>query len=98
MITVSAIDELARRLLELVPSAGQEGLANASYEAHEARTDLAANFRDTLRSSLRRLDLVTRDEFDIQRCVLLRTREMVESLEGRVAELESLLGNRPPTH
>ena len=98
MITVSAIDELARRLLELVPSASQEGLANASQEAREVRADLAANFRDTLRTSLRRLDLVTRDEFDVQRCVLLRTREMVESLEGRVAELEAMLGNRPPSH
>ena len=62
------------------------------------RADLAANFRDTLRTSLRRLDLVTRDEFDVQRCVLLRTREMVESLEGRVAELEAMLGSRPPSH
>jgi len=98
VITVSAIDELARRLLELVPAAGQEGLANASQEAREVRADLAANFRDTLRTSLRRLDLVTRDEFDVQRCVLLRTREMVESLESRVAELEAMLGNRPPSH
>ncbi len=95
VITVTAIDDLARRLLDLVPSAGREGLADAS---REARDDLAANFRDTLRGGLRKLDLVTRDEFDIQRCVLLRTREMVEALEHRVAELEAQLGPRttPP--
>lgn len=95
MVTVPAIDELARRLLELIPSAQAEGLANASREARE---DLANNFRDTLRSGLRKLDLVTRDEFDVQRCVLLRTREMIEALEGRIAELESMLGAHPHTH
>jgi BMFP domain-containing protein YqiC len=95
VITASAIDDLARRLLELVPQNGRETLADAS---REARDDFAANFRDTLRGGLRKLDLVTRDEFDVQRCVLLRTREMVESLEHRVAELEALLGNRPPSH
>lgn len=95
MITASAIDDLARRLLELVPQNGRDRLADAS---REARDDLSANFRDTLRSSLRKLDLVTRDEFDVQRCVLLRTREMVELLEHRVAELEAMLGNRPASH
>ena len=53
-----------------------------------ARDDLAANFRDALRAGLRKLDLVTREEFDVQRSVLLRTREKVEALEARVDELE----------
>jgi BMFP domain-containing protein YqiC len=77
MINLSSIDDIARRLAELVPA-----------EARAARDDLSANFRDALRSGLRRLDLVTREEFDVQRAVLLRTREMVEALEARVAELE----------
>lgn len=80
MIDVSSIDELARRLAELVPGS-----------VSEAKADLTDNFRDTLRAGLRRLDLVTRDEFDVQRCVLLRTREKVEALEARVAQLEQLL-------
>ncbi|HVJ62279.1 MAG TPA: accessory factor UbiK family protein [Tahibacter sp.] len=80
MINVGNIDELARRLAELVPN----GIS-------EAKADLTDNFRDTLRSGLRKLDLVTRDEFDVQRCVLLRTREKVEALESRVAQLEQLL-------
>jgi ubiquinone biosynthesis accessory factor UbiK len=95
VITASAIDDLARRLLELVPQNGRDTLADVS---REARDDFSANFKDTLRSGLRKLDLVTRDEFDVQRCVLLRTREMVESLEHRVAELEAMLGNRPASH
>ena len=99
MITASAIDDLARRLLELIPQNGlQNGYDRLADASHEARDDLSANFRDALRSGLRALDLVTRDEFDVQRCVLLRTREMVESLEHRVTELEAMLGNRPASH
>lgn len=78
MFNVSAIDDLARRLAELVPPG-----------AREAREDLAANFRDTLRAGLRRLDLVTREEFDVQRAVLLRTREKIEALEARLSEFEA---------
>jgi BMFP domain-containing protein YqiC len=81
MISLSAIDEVAKRLAELVPA-----------DARAARDDLVANFREALRSGLRRLDLVTREEFDVQRGVLLRTREMVETLEARVAELEQRIG------
>ncbi len=80
MISMSSIDEVARRLAELVPP-----------EARAARDDLVANFRDVLRSGLRKLDLVTREEFDVQRGVLLRTRETVEALEARIAELEERL-------
>jgi BMFP domain-containing protein YqiC len=81
MINVTAIDELARRLAELVPPG-----------AREAHDELRANFRDALRAGLRRLDLVTREEFDVQRGVLLRTREKVEALEARVAELDEQFG------
>jgi hypothetical protein len=83
MLNMSAIDEIARRLAELVPA-----------EARAARDDLVANFRDVLRGGLRRLDLVTREEFDAQRGVLLRTRETVDALEARTAELEERLGGR----
>lgn len=78
MINVRSIDELAQRLAGLVPP----GLK-------EARADLAANFRSVLQSSLQSLDLVTREEFDVQRCVLLRTREKIEELERQVAALEA---------
>jgi BMFP domain-containing protein YqiC len=49
---------------------------------------------------LRELDLVTREEFDVQRCVLLRTREKIEELEQQVANLERAIGASParPSH
>ena len=50
--------------------------------------DLEKNLRTVLSSFFARLDLVTREEFDVQRQVLLRTREKLERLEARVAELE----------
>jgi ubiquinone biosynthesis accessory factor UbiK len=89
--TVSLIDDLARRLAEIVPAGARESFAASSREARE---ELTANFRDTLRGGLRKLELVTRDEFDVQRSVLLRTREMVEALEQRITELEAVLGNQ----
>lgn len=77
MIGVESIDQLAQRLARLVPP----GVA-------QAREDLEANFRDVLTHGLRRLDLVTREEFDVQRMVLERTRERIAQLEKRLAELE----------
>jgi BMFP domain-containing protein YqiC len=82
VINVQSIDELARRLAALVPP----GL-------REAREDLTSNFRSALQSGLRQLDLVTREEFDVQRCVLLRTREKIEQLEAQVAALERFVGS-----
>ncbi len=78
---MQSIDELAQRLAALVPP----GLA-------QAREDLTATFRGALQSGLRNLDLVTREEFDVQRCVLLRTREKIEQLEQQVAALERAIG------
>lgn len=78
MIDVHSIDQLAHRLAALVPP----GLA-------QARNDMEANFKDVLAHGLRRLELVTREEFDAQRAVLDRVREQVRALEARVAELEA---------
>jgi BMFP domain-containing protein YqiC len=50
--------------------------------------DIEKNVKALLQSGLMRLDLVTRQEFDTQAQVLLRTREKVERLEARLAELE----------
>ncbi|HET7611694.1 MAG TPA: accessory factor UbiK family protein [Rhodanobacteraceae bacterium] len=75
---VHSIDQLAHRLATLVPP----GLA-------QAREDMEANFRDVLAHGLRRLDLVTREEFDAQRAVLDRARSQVAQLEIRLAQLEA---------
>ncbi|MEJ1966240.1 MAG: accessory factor UbiK family protein [Gammaproteobacteria bacterium] len=77
------IDEIARRLLENVPPAFRS-----------MQQDLEANFRAVLRSSLGKLDLVTRDEFDTQLKVLERTRSKLEALEQKVQELEARTGER----
>ncbi|HEX2829888.1 MAG TPA: accessory factor UbiK family protein [Burkholderiales bacterium] len=56
--------------------------------------DLEKNLKAMLGSLFTRLDLVTREEFDVQRQVLLRTREQLTRLEAEVAALESRLAAR----
>jgi BMFP domain-containing protein YqiC len=51
--------------------------------------DIEKNVKAMLTQGLAKLDLVTREEFDIQMQVLAKTREKLEALEARVAELEA---------
>ena len=53
--------------------------------------DIEKNMRAMLTGLFSKLDLVTREEFDVQAQVLLRTRDMLKTLEARVAELEHKL-------
>lgn len=76
------IDDLARRLAAAVPP----GL-------NALRRDLEDNFKAVLQSGLTRLDLVSRQEFDVQAAVLRRTRDKLEALEARLATLEN--GQKP---
>ena len=78
MIDFNHIDELARRLGDLVPPGLREG-----------REELQQAFKGVLQNGLARLDLVSREEFDVQRAVLLRTREKLDALERAVAALEA---------
>ena len=78
MMDRQGIDQIAARLMSLVPP----GLA-------EAQKDLRTNFHDVLAQGLRRLDLVTREEFDVQVQLLASTRNRLQALEQRVAELEA---------
>lgn len=79
------IDEIARRLLDSVPPAFRT-----------LSQDLETNFRAVLRSSLGRLDLVTRDEFDTQTRVLERTRARLADLEARLQALEGVSTPQQP--
>ena len=72
------IDQLARRLAESLP----QGVKSV-------RDDLEQNFRTILNSGLSRLELVTREEFEVQEAVLGRTREKLEALEARLAGIEA---------
>jgi BMFP domain-containing protein YqiC len=74
------IDDIARRLVEGLPQA-----------ARTMRRDLESNFRAVLQSSLGKLDLTARDEFEVQTKVLERTRALIEQLEQRIAALEQRL-------
>jgi len=73
----NALDDLARKLGESLPP-----------QLRALQQDVEQNFRAVLQSGLAKLDLVTRQEFDVQAGVLARTREKLEALEKRLAELE----------
>jgi len=72
-----SLDDLVRRLSDAVPP----GLA-------ALKNDLEQNFKAVLQSGLAKLDLVTRQEFDVQSGVLRRSRERLEELEARITALE----------
>jgi BMFP domain-containing protein YqiC len=74
------IDEIARRLVEGLPDS-----------ARTFRRDLEGNFRVVLQSTLGKLDLTTRSEFEVQTKVLARARTLIEQLEQRVVALEERL-------
>jgi hypothetical protein len=72
-----SIEDLARRLADAVPS----GIV-------AIREDLERNLHAVLQGGLAKLNLVTRQEFDIQSAVLRRSRERLEELERRIAAIE----------
>ncbi|RFF30739.1 accessory factor UbiK family protein [Wenzhouxiangella sediminis] len=67
------LDEITRRLAAAVPR-----------EMRTARAELEQQFRAVLESAFDRMDLVTREEFEIQKKVLARTREKLEALEKQL--------------
>lgn len=84
MIDNKTLDELARKLGELLPESVQN-----------AQKDIEKNIKTGLSSAFQRMDLVTREEFEVQTALLERTRERLNALEIRVRALEKeLLGPR----
>ena len=73
-----SLNGLARKLTEAIP----QNLRTASE-------DIERNFRSVLRAGLGKMNLVTREEFDVQAAVLARTREKLEELQAAVAALEA---------
>ena len=59
-----------------------------------AGRDIKENVQQLLARQLNKLDLVSRDEFEAQQSVLLRTREKLENLEKQLQEIEEKLANR----
>jgi BMFP domain-containing protein YqiC len=72
------LDELNKKVSDLI--------------AASPAKDVEKNLRALMSSAFSRLDLVTREEFDIQQEVLGRTREKLQQMEARVAELEAKHG------
>ena len=77
MIDPRRFDDLARRIQASLPP----GL-------DEVREDVTRNIRAIIAAGIARMDLVEREEFDVQSAVLARTREKLEALERRVRQLE----------
>ena len=86
MLDPKHLDDLTRRLAGSLPK-GLQAL----------QEDIQRNLRAALEAGLGRLDLVTREEFDVQAAVLARTREKLERLEAEMAALEQQLQRRAGT-
>jgi BMFP domain-containing protein YqiC len=86
-IDLAHIDELARRLSSLVPGS-----------LRDSREELQQNFKSVLQTGLGKLVLVTRDEFDVQRAVLLRTRDKLNELQRAIDRIEAQLASDPHQH
>ncbi len=71
------------------------GKISAAIAASPAK-DVEKNVRALMAGTFARLDLVTREEFDIQQQVLVKSREKLAALESRVAELEARLNAGNP--
>lgn len=79
-----AIEQLVNRL-------GQQFGERLPASVHTMRAELEENLKILLRDALSRLDLLSRDEFDIQQQLLSRTRAKVETLEQHIRSLEAQL-------
>ncbi|MDV6341699.1 MAG: accessory factor UbiK family protein [Nitrosomonadaceae bacterium] len=82
MLNKNVIDEINTKVSEILQNSPAK--------------DIEKNIRVLLSGAFSRLDLVTRDEFDIQQEVLQRTREKLILLEARVAELEARFNQSTP--
>lgn len=80
MFDPKILDDISRQLSQSLPP----GLASLQKETRQ-------HVDSALQAAFSRLDLVTREEFDVQSAVLARTREKLETLEKHVAELEKQL-------
>lgn len=78
MLNKKVLDEIGSKVTEILE--------------HSPAKDIEKNLKVVLSGAFSRLDLVKREEFDVQQEVLLRTREKLTALESKVAALEEQLG------
>ena len=72
-----SLEQLTRRISALIPG-----------DVRHMQDDVENNIRSLLQSTLTKMNLVSREEFDVQSAVLQRTREKLEQLEQQVAQLQ----------
>ncbi|MBN1378849.1 MAG: accessory factor UbiK family protein [Gammaproteobacteria bacterium] len=77
MIDTNTLNDLTEKLSRLLPA-----------DLGILKKDLEKNIRAVLHSTFQKLDLVTREEFDVQSELLIRTREKLEALEKQLTRLE----------
>lgn len=78
MFDTNAIDDIAKKLANAIPP----GLS-------DFKDDMEKNFHGILQGALAKMDLVTREEFEVQKAVLAKTRAKLDELEKRVTEMEA---------
>ncbi len=80
MLNKIPFQEISRRLAEAVPT-----------DLLQGKDSLEKNFRAVLQGAFEQMNLVSREEFEVQKAILAKTRERVEQLEARLSELENRL-------
>jgi BMFP domain-containing protein YqiC len=83
MFDTKTIDDIANRLTSAIPPS-----------LNNLKDDLEKTFQAILQGALGKLDLVTREEFEVQKMVLAKTRSKLEDLENRVSEMEANILNK----
>lgn len=84
MINAKKIEEIAKQITDAIPPS-VKNVAN----------DIEEKTKTVLQRKLSQLDIVTREEFDVQTQVLIKTREKINELEAKITQLESLLPSKP---
>ena len=84
MLDPKILDDLAKKLADSVPAS-----------IRELQRDMEKNFHATLQATFNKLDLVTREEFEVQSAVLARTRAKVDALQHQIDHLEQQLKEQP---
>ncbi|CAA9891757.1 Ubiquinone biosynthesis accessory factor UbiK [Candidatus Methylobacter favarea] len=83
MFDPKSIDDIANRLAGALPPS-----------LNSLKEEVEKNFHAILQSALGKLDLVTREEFEVQKLVLAKTRSKLEDLENRVSDIERQMLNK----
>ena len=83
MFDQKMLDEVAQKLSSVLPSSLQS-----------VQQDVEQNFKTVLQNAFSKMDLVSREEFDVQTAVLGRTRAKVDTMEKQLLELEAILKDK----